>query len=208
MMHQKCIVYRNTRNKTQSFTMDTRLTVLPIALTTVNDRVRIICFSFSFFWLFFHISSPLCLLRPSWQTSDSDILLHKCCKGWFLFYEHDIKTINRRCFWIGLLLHCCQQSVQVSHIHYAYAIFSHLPHHPWSSGNNFYLYTQNLAANTAWGMHMTAVVRTEKLYRRMKSYLQEGCVCLPLSVTRLHKASNPADSVSASYAYNCFLDSI
>lgn len=51
MMHQKFIVYRNTLNRTQGFTMDTRLTVLPIALTTVNDSFKIFCFSF-FFWLF------------------------------------------------------------------------------------------------------------------------------------------------------------
>lgn len=85
MMHQKCIVYRNTQNKTQSFTMDTRLTVLPIAFTTVNDRVKINCFSFFFFWLFFYLSSSLGLLRPSWQTTDGDILLHKCSKGLLIF---------------------------------------------------------------------------------------------------------------------------
>lgn len=49
MMHQKFIVYRNTLNRTQGFTMDTRLTVLPIALTTVNDSFKIFCFSFFFF---------------------------------------------------------------------------------------------------------------------------------------------------------------
>lgn len=58
-------------------------------------------------------------------SSDSDILLRKCCEGLLIFvlrarYKDYKQTI---CFWIGLLLHCCKQSVQVSHIHYAYAIF-------------------------------------------------------------------------------------
>lgn len=136
MMHQKFIVYRNTLNRTQGFTMDTRLTVLPIALTTVNDSFKIFCFSFFFLAVpFFKISiftsgrlAVYVLLSICSQTStssDSDILLRKCCEGLLIFvlrarYKDYKQTI---CFWIGLLLHCCKQSVQVSHIHYAYAIF-------------------------------------------------------------------------------------
>lgn len=94
------------------------------------------------------------------RPPDSDILLCKCCEGLLIFvlrarYKDYKQTL---CFWIGLLLHCCKQSVQVSHIHDAYAIFRliflarfiiiiilDIP------VVNFYLFTQKLAANTAWG---------------------------------------------------------
>lgn len=96
MMHQKFIVYRNTLNRTQGFTMDTRLTVLPIALTTVNDSFKIFCFSFFFlavplFLIIIFTSGHLAvyvLLSICSQTStlsDSDILLRKCCEGLLIF---------------------------------------------------------------------------------------------------------------------------
>ena len=53
MMHQN-LSFTGIHNKTQGYTMDTQLTVLPIALTTVNDSFKIFFFpfgcSFSFFF--------------------------------------------------------------------------------------------------------------------------------------------------------------
>lgn len=65
----KFIVYRNTLNRTQGFTMDTQLTVLPIALTTVNDSFKIFCFSFfppfgCSFVFFFFVFWSRCRFRP------------------------------------------------------------------------------------------------------------------------------------------------
>lgn len=84
-----------------------------------------------FFWLFLfksrrlaaYVRLSICSQTP--RQSDSDILPRRCCEDLLIFvlrarYKDYKQTI---CFWIGLLLYCCKQSAQVSHIQYAYAIF-------------------------------------------------------------------------------------
>lgn len=40
-----------------------------------------------------------------------------------LVYKHNMyRNTDWICFWLRVLFHCCKQSIQVSHIHYAYAI--------------------------------------------------------------------------------------
>lgn len=100
----KFIVYRNTLNRTQGFTMDTRF--CPLHLQQWMTVPRYFVFLFFFFWLFLfffffnsdHVAVSICpsACRPpdNWTVTFYFANAVEVC--WFLFYEHDIKTINRR----------------------------------------------------------------------------------------------------------------